>query len=1511
VDQFPAGGEIVKSLKMTLHRAGGPGGGERREFADIRVSADATTTVRDLAEALAERDPVPTRHPMTVTLAVEEEHGVRTLPATALVDKAGLRNGAVVRLVDAGSVSPGRVDQIVGVLDVLEGPDTGRRIQLRPGVNTVGRAADCDVVLTDRAVSMHHAKIEIADAVEILDTASTHGVIVGGGRVSRARLGAGDTAALGNSVIRVSTMTPAGGPDDDTRRTGHYGRSAIGFNRSPRVDPTYAGVERIAPEPPQKPSVRRFPLIPMLAPLVLGSVLYLITGSMFSLVFVALSPLMLLGSYAEDAVSNRRAFRVAVAEFRTALAQWNAALHSASDEQRGARQAEHPSTVDLVRAATNRDALLWTRRPDQVRWLEVRLGLGRQASRDRFTLPNRNQSTPQLWAELTEVSERFATIDAVPVVARITECGSLGVAGYGEHAWQVAQGLVAQLVILHSPAELVLTAITSTQSAPRWDWLKWLPHTSSYPDSPHSPLRTGHLAAAGSDATTLVAQIDDIIARRATVGPRPGADPSVILLVEDDADADRSALVSIAERGPACGVHVIWCAPAVEALPAACRTFVHVDGRTGVGSVGHVVTAEQVEPVVVEPLPTRTALDLAVRLSPVVDAGARAKDDSGLPASVSFLTLVKEPVDRSAQSVIDLWEQSGSLGGIGAASGMGKGGHLSTVVGVTGGGTDLTLDLRTHGPHALVGGTTGAGKSEFLQSWIVGLAARYSPRRVAFLLVDYKGGSAFGACDQLPHSVGLFTDLRPRLVDRALISLRAELRNREEVLNLFRAKDLAELEAKDEPGIPPRLVIVVDEFAALKREVPEFVDGVVDVAARGRSLGLHLILATQRPANVITDNLRANTNLRVALRMADATDSVDVLGSPVAASFDPAVPGRAAAKSGPGRLDTFQAAYVGGWTPRDAPAPTISIETLQFGSGDVWAVPQRAVPAGAPVDSGVNDIARVVETIRAAFVRTNLDLPDRPWLDELPAVIELRSLVHEASLRTTAGRRTAAGGAADGPVGPALVFGRQDVPLEQAQPPVAFYPDSAGNLVVFGTGGSGKSTLLRTLAASAAMGGIGPCHVYGLDFASGGLDVLTTLPQVGAVIQGEDTARVERLLRMVRDLIDQRKRLVPHARGIADFWTSRGSGLDSADWKHPRVLILLDGVGAFQQKYPPGGLAGVYETLLTVATEGRRFGVHLVVSADRAGAMPSSLLSSMQCRVVLRLANDNDYRLIGVAPDAIDVEAPPGRGRLNTWEIQVAVLGGADQVDEHRAIERLAQDCVGVPPGPAVGTLPEQVRLRELPETDQRGEPVLGIADDTLGPVGFPPRGPFMVTGPAGSARTAALLTVVESVRRWRPRARFLYVGAAHSALASWDGWSASATSPAAVNELARSALPAVGPASTDGLGEGLLVVVIEGLPDYARTTIDDPLYQLVKACGNHQHLVVFEGDVSQMALSSALHQFVRSGRTGLILQPQTMDGQVLNSTLPKGLRQDEFPPDRGLIVVHGQSTVVQVALSG
>ena len=286
--------------------------------------------------------------------------------------------------------------------------------------------------------------------------------------------------------------------------------------------------------------------------------------------------------------------------------------------------------------------------------------------------------------------------------------------------------------------------------------------------------------------------------------------------------------------------------------------------------------------VVADGVDRRVANETARALTPVKDVSASV-GSSELPTRVSLFDVL-DMDEVTPAAIRSVWRQRRQT--------------LDAPIGMAGEGP-VAIDLRGDGPHALVAGTTGSGKSELLQSLVASLATTHSPRTVTFLLIDYKGGAAFHACRQLPHTVGMVTDLDGVLAERALVSLNAELRRREALLRDAGAKDLGEMERTAPSGAPPSLVIVIDEFATLASEIPAFVEGVVDIARRGRSLGVHLVLATQRPAGVVTEHVRANTNLRIALRVASTTESDDVVGAPDAARIPRTIPGRALMRTGP------------------------------------------------------------------------------------------------------------------------------------------------------------------------------------------------------------------------------------------------------------------------------------------------------------------------------------------------------------------------------------------------------------------------------------------------------------------------------------------------------------------------------------------------------------------------------------------------------------------------------------
>lgn len=1457
-------------LKLTLRRAGGP-------VTDLVAAVDQGVTVAGLAGFLAKADPdAPQSTGPGTSLRILDGAGAMLAP-TAAVESSGLRAGATVVLADdvGRYADPNRVTAVAAVLRVIAGPDAGKEFPLPVGTAYVGRDSSCDVRLGDPLVSRQHAKVHVTDVVEVVDLGSSNGVLAGGGRVPRVVLRPDETVQVGDDVLTV-TLSGATGPGSEA--------AFIPFNRSPRLDPSYEGVTHEAPEVPQRPPSQRFPLIPLIAPLFVGAILFLVTRSATSLVFVALSPALMVGNAVESRVAGRRAFKEAVTQFRADLADVVTEAERELDTERQRRLEEHPATADCTAAAVHRAPLLWTRRPTDERFLQLRLGVGRQPSRSEVRLPTSRQGPRELWAELRQHVAPLAWVDGVPVVASLGAGEALGVAGPRALVADVARALVAQLITLHSPADLVVAACTSASSAAAWDWLKWLPHTTSV----HSPIGTMHLGSTPHSCHTVVSALEELVEERsASEDPkRERPLPVVLLLVEDDAPLDRSRLVDLAEGGGRCGVIVVWVAPSTALLPAACRTFLEIGGGDPAGLAGFVRTGEAVHPVQVERLDEAGGSALGRALAPVLDAGARIDDESELPESVSFLALAGRELADVEQAVIERWVEGGSLttGPYVPASLERRAGSLRAVIGQTG-SEPFVVDLRAHGPHALVGGTTGSGKSELLQTWILAMAAAHSPQRVTFLLVDYKGGSAFSECTRLPHTVGLVTDLSPHLVRRALTSLNAELRFREQLLAAKGAKDLLDLERRADAEAPPSLVIVVDEFAALVQEVPEFVDGVVNVAQRGRSLGLHLVLATQRPAGVIKDNLRANTNLRLALRVADESDSVDVLGTAQAATFDPSLPGRAAAKTGPGRVNVFQAAYVGGWTTKEPPQPNIHVEELTFGSGRVWTAPHGA-GSDAVGATGPTDIQRLVANITRAADVARVPAPRKPWLPELAHVYDLAMLPTRRRDDT-------------------LVFGVRDDPERQEQPTLSFRPDRDGNLAVFGTGGSGKSTLLRTMAiaASFTVRG-GPCHVYGLDFGARGLHMLEALPHVGSIIGGDDYERVARLLGWLADLIAERAARYArlNAGTISDY--RRLSGAED----EPRIFLLLDGIAAFRQAYEVGERAKLFEQFLGIASDGRPVGVHVVLSADRPGAMPSALASAVQRRLVLRLADASEYGILALPADVLGADSPPGRGMLDGAEVQVAVLGGSvDIVEQAAAITALASSMqrAEVLPASPIRRLTDRVDLSSLP-VSVGDRPVLGLQSATLGPVGIDPQGGFLVTGPPASGRTTTLVTLVSALRRWTPDLACYFIGGPRSPLAGMEAWAGAATSPDAAAGLAQDLL-----AGLDQLSSlpHRIVLVVEGIADFLSGPADFPLQELVKVLLRSDGFVIAEGETSSLTGSFPLLMLLKGSRAGLALQPDQLDGTAVFRTNFPRLNRADFPPGRGLLVGRGSTTLVQVAM--
>jgi len=1451
---------------------------ENGTLSPISVTAEATATVSDVAAAIrAGQTGVPCAETnLSLQILDNNNASLDVLAPQSLLPETNLRSGQRVRVAQwADSRRFAEPTAPPARLRITAGPGTGKTFDLHKGPNVIGREADCDVSLEDLMVSRRHARVIVGDQIEIVDMNSANGVLIADELVEHATLGPRDKVLIGDTEIIVEHIAPP---------SWSAGQVNTEFNRSPLVRQLYQGRTFAAPKPPAKRPPAKLPLVAMVAPLAMGAVLYVMTQNLLSIIFVALSPVMAIGTYLDRRWTEGKAKKEELKRFEEDFESLSTELAEAAEQEKTARCAEVPSLAAVVESGFSLNPDLWHRRPEDDAFLLLNLGYGRTESRNVISLAERGETDAETWSRLQGLASDYEFIDDVPVLADLNACANLGLAGESEWLVPVARNLVAQLTCLHSPAELVIAAIASSESQHRWNWLLWLPHVGSA----HSPMSGSHLAATAGTVSSLVAGLEELVAQRRTQTTKVQV-PSVVLLVEDDAPVERGRLVSLAEDGPEVGVHLVWVADRHENLPAACHGYLVRDDVTGAVTAGFVKERRTAEVTRIETFSEARALELARHLAPIQDAGAPVLDQSGIPRSVSYLALAGTQLATDPQVTVERWQENGSV--LDPSRGRSK--TPATLRALVGQGSqgEFLLDLRAQGPHALVGGTSGAGKSEFLQAWVLGMAASHSPQRVTFLFVDYKGGSAFADCVRLPHSVGLVTDLSPHLVRRALTSLRAELRFREHLLNRKNAKDLISLERTGDPDCPPSLVIVVDEFAALVQEVPDFVDGMVDVAQRGRSLGLHLILATQRPAGVIKGNLRANTALRIALRMADEGDSTDVIDTGLASEFDPRIPGRGAVRTGPGRVSLFQTGYAGGVTTDEPEPARIEVESLNFGPGTAWEIPVSRT-ASESDEEQPPDIARVVNMIGVAAETCRLPEPRKPWLPELDSHYSLEALLQAHADRTLTGR---------------LLLGLADDPDNQAQHAVYYDPDTDGNLAVYGTSGTGKSALLRSLAfGAAAQASFSRTEIYGLDFGTAGLGMLESLPNVGSIIEGGDQERVIRLLRQLVDLLEERSSRYAEARAgsITDY------RLHSGRQDEARILLLVDGFAAFREEYEISSTLGVsYARLSRLLVEGRAVGIHVILAAERPNAVPSSLSSSIQRRLVLRQADEVAYASLNIPKDIL-TDAPPGRGVFSgqSNELQVAVpTGSSTPAQQAAAIDKLAQRLVdrGVPSAPPVQKLPSLVQASEVP-TSVAGLPVLGIGEGDLAPLGFPAQGAFLIAGMPGSGRTSALLWVSQSLRRWNADVPMYYVGPRRSRVHAESLWTKTALDLDAVRELTLELKPKVDqPAGT----EPGLILVIEGLGEFVSTAVENALVEVIKAARRNGHLVVGEQETSAWGSGWPLIAEIRNARHGIVMQPDPADGDMLFKEAFPRIKRTAYPLGRGVYVRSGKQWTVQVPL--
>ncbi|MEU8437129.1 type VII secretion protein EccCa [Streptomyces sp. NPDC029216] len=1147
--------------------------------------------------------------------------------------------------------------------------------------------------------------------------------------------------------------------------------SQIVVKRPPRSLPPEVPSDELRLEaPPELPRGQQEGMLMQLLPMLgMGSsvVFFFMPGAApFMRIMGVLMLASTVGMVVAQLVRYRRGTQGQMADVRRDylkyLAQTRRQVRRTARAQRDAQLYLHPAPEQLWSVVAE-GSRLWERRVGDADFGQARLGLGPQRLATALVAPDTapvDELEPLTAGAMQRFLKVHSSLDGLPVAVSIRAFYHVTVSGEAESARGAARAMVAQLATLHSPEDLVVGVVAAPGAAPAWDWVKWLPHTQV----PGQVDGAGTKRLFGDD----LGELEHLLGSRLEGRPRFSRDVSPVL--------DQPHLVVVLDGG----------------LVPPDSVFAAAEGLQGV-TVVEVVAGELDEPrgglsVVVRPgrlrlesgagvayegvpdsLSLPAAEALARQLAPLRTGGG--DDDEPLLANLDFTDLLNLG-DAASIDVSRTWRPRSA------------GERLRVPIGVGEDGAPVMLDLKEAaqegmGPHGLCVGATGSGKSELLRTLVLGLAVTHTSETLNFVLADFKGGATFTGMGRMPHVAAVITNLADdlTLVDRMGDSIRGELQRRQELLraagNYANIHDYEKARAAGAPLEPlASLVLVIDEFSELLTAKPDFIDMFIQIGRIGRSLGVHLLLASQRLEEGKLRGLDTYLSYRIGLRTFSAAESRTAIGVPDAYHL-PSVPGSGYLKFGTDEMTRFKAAYVSGVHRSGGPELSVGAFPVErrpvlFTAAPVpvvYAAPDPAYLAAARPEREDDALADTVLDVIVGRLEGQGVPAHQVWLPPLDRAPSLDQLL--PALAPSAERGLHAEGYTR-PGGLVVPLGLIDKPFEQRRE--VLYRDfsgAAGHMMVVGGPQSGKSTLVRTLISAFALTHT-PREVqfYGLDFGGGGMSAVAELPHVGGIASRLDPERVRRTVAEVAGILTRREEFF-RAQGIdsmATYRRRRAAGeLPGEAWGD--VFLVVDGWGGFRGEYE-----GLEPVVTDIASRGLGYGIHVVVTAARYMEVRAALKDQMLGRLELRLGDvmdsEFDRKVAANVPTGM-----PGRGQVPE---KLHFLGALPRVDGAHDADSLSQGTAEFvaavragwtgPSAPGVRLLPRLLHADQLPkggEFPERGI-AIGIDETALEPVfvDFESDPFFLVFGESESGKTNLLRLIARQIaERYTPDQAKLVVG--------------------------------------------------------------------------------------------------------------------------------------------------------
>jgi S-DNA-T family DNA segregation ATPase FtsK/SpoIIIE len=1096
---------------------------------------------------------------------------------------------------------------------------------------------------------------------------------------------------------------------------------------------------------------------------------------------------------------------------------------------------------------------MWDRRPDDSDFCLVRVGVGARPLATRLVAPETRpveRSDPVTAAALQRFLHAYSTIADAPITIGLRGVATVTIDGDRAQARGLLRAMICQLAVRHAPDQLLIVGAVSDRNRAHWDWLKWLPHN-------RHPSATDSLGSARMVYPT----------RADAVGAVAGlALPHVVVIADLGGRAEPTSAAAIE------GVTTLEVGTGSEGAPL---TVSHRDAAEAL------VRPDQTDPV--------DALVCARRLA------AYRAGEAGAAAGRPTLAGIG---DVRSFNPITLWRNQDHRD------------RLRAPIGITVDGAPLELDIKEPaesgmGPHGLCVGATGSGKSELLRTVALGMMARNSPEVLNLLLIDFKGGATFLDLARSPHVAAVITNLAEEapLVARMRDALAGEMNRRQQLLRAAGCAGVAAYEharlAAAELTALPTLFIIVDEFSELLSQHPDFADMFVAIGRLGRSLGMHLLLASQRLDEGRLRGLEAHLSYRVCLKTLSASESRTVLGTLDAYQL-PNTPGAGFLRCGAGEPIRFQAAFVSGPVQGDAPAWGQPPKTARMFTS-------RTTGSVTPTVSGDGASARSVLHVVLDRVSEHGPPAHQVWLPPLQESPALGTLLRHAG---------------SAPAGLTVPIGIVDRPFEQSRTPLMVeLSGAAGNVAVVGGPQSGKSTALCTLiTALAATHDPVQVQFYCLDFGGSGLASLRTLPHVGAVAGRAEPQLVVRMIAELESVVRSREAFFREhgVDSIARYRQERAERPAASDTDpFGDVFLVVDGWSGLRHEFE-----GLEESIIALALQGLSFGVHVVLSASRWAEMRPSLKDQMGTRIELRLGDPADSELDRRQAGQVPRDRP-GRG-LSREGLHMVIALPMD-VGELRGRH---SDSVA----PPIPLLPTRVDYDAVVhEAGGRfGEGILlGLEERRLQPVAvdFEHHLHLLVLGDNECGKTATLRALCREIVRTRTagQAQLLIVDFRRTLLGVVESehLGGYAMSPAALQALLPGVLdrlrqrmppPQLSQAQLRARSwwSGPDIYVVADDYDLVANPAGNPLSAMLEYLPHARdlglHLVVARrsGGAARALFEPLLAGLRDLGCMALMMSGRSDEGALLGSVRPALL-----PPGRGVLVARtGDEQIIQVAWS-